>query len=63
MKSSIRAFPVVKNSAVCGEFPVGSKIHFSHWETYFPQFIDKFLKLEEVEYLIHHVTFLCNSLI
>ena len=34
---------------------MGSKFHFSRWETYFTQFIIKFLKLEEIEYFIPHV--------
>ena len=44
-----------KNPVVCANFPLGSKFHFSKWKTYFTQFIDKFLKFEEMEYLIHHV--------
>ena len=36
---------------------MGSKFHLSKWKTYFPQFIDKFLKIEEVEYLTHYVKF------
>ena len=34
-----------------------SKFHLSKWKTYFSQFIDKYLKIEEVEYLIHYVKF------
>ena len=34
-----------------------SKFHISKWKTYFSDFIDKFLKIEEVEYLIHYVKF------
>ena len=34
---------------------MGSKFHLSKWKTYFSQFIDKFLKIEEAEYLIHYV--------
>ena len=30
---------------------MNSKFHLSKWKTYFSQFIDKFLKIEEVEYL------------
>ena len=37
--------------------PISSKFHLSKWKTYFPQFIDKFFKIEEVEYLIHYVKF------
>ena len=36
---------------------MGSKFHLSKWKTYFSQFIDKFLKIEEAEYLIHYVKF------
>ena len=32
----------------------GFKISFSHWKTYI-QFINKFLKFKEMQYLIHHV--------
>ena len=33
------------------------KFHLSKWKIYFSQFIDKLLKIEEVEYLIHYVKF------
>ena len=33
---------------------MGSKFYFSQWETYFTQFIIKFLKFEEMQYFIHH---------
>ena len=36
---------------------MSSKFHLSKWKTYFSQFIDKFLKIEKVEYLIHYVKF------
>ena len=36
--------------------PVQSSI-FLQWKTYFSQFIEKFLKLEEMKYFIHHVWF------
>ena len=36
---------------------MSSKFHLFKWKTYFPQFTDKFLKLEEEEYLIHYVQF------
>ena len=36
---------------------MSSKFHLSKWKTYFSQFIDKFLKIDEVEYLIHYVKF------
>ena len=52
-----RAFPEAKISAVCAEFPIGSKFHFTQCKTYFYQLIDKFLKFEEMEYLIHYITF------
>ena len=37
--------------------PMSSQFHLSKWKTYFSQFIDKFFKIEEVEYLIHYVKF------
>ena len=40
---------------------MSSKFHLSKWKTYFSQFIDKFLKIEEVEYLIHYVKFKMRS--
>ena len=36
---------------------MSSKFHLSKSKTYFSQFIDKLLKIEEVEYLIHNVKF------
>ena len=36
---------------------MGSKFHISQWKTYFTQFTDKFLKLEEIEYLVHYIKF------
>ena len=36
---------------------MSSKFHLSKWKTYFSQFIDKLLKIEEVEYLTHDVKF------
>ena len=44
-----------KNSTVCAEFIIGSKFHFTQWKTYFSQFIDKFLKTEVMNCLIHYV--------
>ena len=38
-------------------YPMSSKFHLSKQKTYFSQFIDKYLKIEEVEYLIHYVKF------
>ena len=52
-----RTFPKPKKSVICAEYPMSSKFHLSKWKTYFSQFIDKFLKIEEVEYLIHYVKF------
>ena len=39
------------------EYTMSSKFYLSKWKTYFSQFIDKFLKIEEVEYLIYYVKF------
>ena len=47
-----RAFSKAKNSVVCAEFPMGSKSHFSQWNIYFSQFLNKFLKFEEIKNLI-----------
>ena len=33
---------------------MGSKFHYFQWKTNFSQFIEKLLKFEEMEYLIHH---------
>ena len=52
-----RTFTKAKKSALCAEYPISSKFHWFKWKTYFSQFIDKFLKIEEVEYLIHYVKF------
>ena len=52
-----RTFTKAKKSVICAEYPMSSKFHLSKWKTYFSQFIDKFLKIEEVEYLIHYVKF------
>ena len=42
---------------------MSSKFHLSKWKTYFSQFIDKHLKIEEVEHLIHYVKFkICPAL-
>ena len=45
-----RTFTKAKKSVII------SKFHLSKWETYFSQFIDKHLKIEEVEYPIHYGT-------
>ena len=50
-----RTFTRAKNSVTCAENPMSSKFHLSKWKIYFFQFIDKYLKIEEVEYLIHYV--------
>ena len=52
-----RAFTEAKKSVLCAEYTMSSKLHLSKWKIYFSQFIDKFLKIEEVEYLIHYVKF------
>ena len=52
-----RTFTKAKKSVICSEYPMSSKFYLSKWKTYFSQFIDKFLKIEEVEYLIHYVKF------
>ena len=52
-----RTFTKAKKSVLCAEYPISSKFHFSKWKTYFSQFIDDFLKIGEVEYLIHHAKF------
>ena len=36
---------------------MSSRFHLSKQKTFFSQFIDKYLKIEEVEYLIHYVKF------
>ena len=50
-----RAFTKAKKSALCAEYPVSSKSHLPKWKKYFPQFIDKFSKTEDVEFLIRYV--------
>ena len=37
--------------------PISSKFHLSKWKTYFSQIVDKFFKIEDLEYLIHYVKF------
>ena len=46
-------FTKTKKSVICSEYTMSPKFHLSKWKTYFSQFIDKYLKIEEVEYLIH----------
>ena len=53
----IRTFTKAKKSGICAEYPMSSKFYLSKWKTYFSQFIEKFLKIEEVEYLILYVKF------
>ena len=36
---------------------MSSKFHSSKWKRYFSQIIDRYLKIEEVKYLIHYVKF------
>ena len=50
-------FTKAKKSAICSEYTMRSKFHLSKWKTYFSKFIDKYLTIEEVEYLIHYVKF------
>ena len=52
-----RTFTKAKKSTICAEYPVNSKFHVPKCKTYFPQFINKFLKIEEVEYIIYYVKF------
>ena len=52
-----RTFTKAKKSVICAEYPTSSKLYLFKWKIYFSQFINKFLKLEEVEYLIHNVKF------
>ena len=52
-----RTFTKAKKHVICSEYPMSSKLHLSKWKTYFFQFIDKYLKIEELEYLIHYVKF------
>ena len=42
-----RTFTIAKKSVICAEYPISSKFHLCKWKTYFSQFIDKFLKIEE----------------
>ena len=52
-----RTFTKAKKFVLCAEYPMSSKSHLSKWKTYFSQFIEKFLKIQEVEYLINYVKF------
>ena len=52
-----RTFTKARKSVLCAEYPMSSKFHLSNWKTCFSQFIEKFLKTEEFENLIHYVKF------
>ena len=52
-----RTFTKAKTSALCAEYQMGSKFHLSKWKIDFSQFIDKFLKTEELEDIIHYIKF------
>ena len=42
---------------ICVGYPMSSKFHLSKWKRYSSHFIDRYLKIEEVEDLIHYVKF------
>ena len=50
-----KTFTKAKKSVLCAEYPMSSKFHLSKRKTYFSQFIEKFLNIEELKYLIHYV--------
>ena len=50
-----RDFPKAKICVVHAGFPEGSKLHFAQWKPDFNEFIDKFLKFEEVQYQIRYI--------
>ena len=52
-----RTLTKAKQFVIYAEYPMSSKFHLSKWKRYFSQFIDKYLKIEEVKYLIHYVKF------
>ena len=56
-----RTFTKAKNFGTCAEYPKTTKIYLSNWKIYFYQFIDKYLKIEEMEYLIHYVKLKCDQ--
>ena len=56
-----RTFTKAKNSGTCTKYPKSTKIYLSNWKIYFYQFIDKYLKIEEMEYLIHYVKLKCDQ--
>ena len=56
-----KAYLQGKNSAVSGEFPMGSKFHFSRCETYLSKYINKSLKFEEIEYIIYYIKFIMQQ--
>ena len=41
-----------KKYVSCAKYPMSSKFQLFKWKTYLSSFTDKFLKIEEVEYLI-----------
>ena len=54
----IKTFTKAKKPVLCAEYSsTVLKIPFTQRKTYFSQFIDKFFKSEEVEYLIHYIKF------
>ena len=58
MVSSSRFTHLMPQSAtILGQYFCGMRKISIGIKTYFCQFIDKFLKFEEMEYLIHHVKF------
>ena len=53
-----KTFTKAKKSVLCAEYSSNElKIPFIQMENIFSQLIDKFFKIEEVEYLIHYVKF------
>ena len=52
-----KIFIKAEKSVICVEYPMSSKFHLSKWKRYFFQFIDKYLKIEEVKYVIRYVKF------
>ena len=50
-----RTFIKAKKSVIWVEYPMSSKFYLSKRGRYFSQFIDKYLKIEEVKYPIHYL--------
>ena len=46
-----------KKSLICAKYPMSSKFYLLKWKRYFSQFIGKYLKIEQVEYLFHYFKF------